>query len=40
MYADDILLYVADPDQTLDRIMHVVRLFGKYPGYTIKPEKS
>ena len=35
LYADDILVYMADQAQSLVRIRQVIRIFGKYSGYTI-----
>ena len=40
LYADDILVYVADQPNSLDRIMHIIYLFGKDSGYTINWDKS
>ena len=40
LYADDILLYLADPETSIDRIMHIIQLFGQYSGYSINWGKS
>ena len=40
LYADDILLYMADPSPTLDRILHILKIYGSYSGFTINWTKS
>ena len=40
LYADDILLYLTDPETSLDRVMHILYLFGQYSGYSINWDKS
>uniref|UniRef100_A0A669EME8 Reverse transcriptase domain-containing protein n=1 Tax=Oreochromis niloticus TaxID=8128 RepID=A0A669EME8_ORENI len=40
LYADDLLLYIADPTKSLPKIMTVLTEFGKISGYKINLTKS
>ena len=40
LYADDILLYLADPVGSIERVMHILYIFHQYSGFTINWQKS
>lgn len=40
LYVDDVLLYLADPERTLPRILEILEVFGTYAGVSINWWKS
>lgn len=40
LFADDILLYILDPDHSVPHLLHTIREFGQYSGYKINLHKS
>ena len=35
MYADDIMIYLSDPEQSIKTLMNVIGEFGAISGYTV-----
>ena len=40
MYADDIIIYLSDPEQSIETLMNVIGEFGAISGYTLNVNKS
>lgn len=40
MYADDILIYLCKPEQSIEVLMNVIKEFGAISGYTLNVNKS
>lgn len=40
LYADDLLLYLSNPDVSIPKVMSIISEFGEISGYKINPAKS
>ena len=40
LFADDMILYVEDPEDAAKKLLELINEFGKVPGYKIKIQKS
>lgn len=40
LYADDLLLYISDPDESIPKLLEVLQTFGSFSGYKLNLTKS